>query len=202
MLLDVNLNHVSLPVWSKGLRKSCCSLFQPCYRTLLYHFQWVLIQKGWLPLARSSGSFTALSLVNFCSLSLPKWTEALLLSHYIKKNKNWTHWFTLMVVCPSLPTHDKAFRLPGKPATDSPFVAVTCCERHQLCSVLAWCSAGCWQFQVVSPSESWVKYCSWSLCPGVSLRLRVWEERVPQPKVMHFLPFFWGFHFHVGPNPP
>lgn len=26
VLLDVNLNHVSLPVWSKGLRKSCCSI--------------------------------------------------------------------------------------------------------------------------------------------------------------------------------
>lgn len=87
VLPDVNLNHVSLPVWWKGLRKSCCSLFRPCYRPLLYHFQRVLIQKGWLPLARSSGSFTALSLVNFCSLSLPRWIEALLLSHYIKKIK-------------------------------------------------------------------------------------------------------------------
>lgn len=26
MLLDVNLNHISLPVWSNGLRKSCCSI--------------------------------------------------------------------------------------------------------------------------------------------------------------------------------
>jgi len=33
VLLDVNLNHISLPVWSKGLRKSCCcivlALLQP-----------------------------------------------------------------------------------------------------------------------------------------------------------------------------
>lgn len=85
----------------RAWERAALPLCWPCYRPLLYHFQWVLIQKVWLHKVKSSGSLTALSLVNLCSRSLgslSKWTEALLLNHYIKNPSKTPQWITQMVV--------------------------------------------------------------------------------------------------------
>lgn len=56
VLLDVNLNHISLPVWSKGLRKSCCFIVLALLQASIVLFsmcslsEWLVVhgQKQWV----------------------------------------------------------------------------------------------------------------------------------------------------------
>lgn len=85
----------------KGLEKELLFLVSALLQASIIPLSMSSHSEGLVALARSSGSLSALSLVNFCSLSLPKWTDALLLSHYIKKIKielTDLHWWLVVPV--------------------------------------------------------------------------------------------------------
>lgn len=192
-ILIVFLCQYGERAWERAV-VPCFSLATGLYYTVFNEFSFRRTgcpsQKQWVPYC---------TLINFCSLCLPKWTDALLVSHYIKKKKNWTHWFTLMVVFFQSTYPWQGFQTSWEATFWLPLCTLMWGERPML-QPAAWYGAGCWQFWVTSPSESWVEYCS--LCPAVSLCLRVLRSNGTPAAGGAFPPLFSGFHFHMGSNPP
>lgn len=95
-----------------------------------------------------------------------------------------------MIDYPSPPTHDGAFRLPGKPLSDSPFVTLgweTPALQLAVC-----CIVWCWMLTILGDKSQGKVGKVLQLCPAASLHLRVSEAIAPQQKVMHFLSLFSG----------